>query len=113
MSLSRIARSGFGSVTTAGSAGAGAWPIEVRVSRIAGCANGFVPVSASQSVTPSEKRSLRASTRAESTCSGDMYAGVPATDERRVAARVAAASSVWPGAGCGRSTATPKSSTLT
>ena len=40
---------------------------------------GFDPVSASWSITPTEKRSERASRWEAVACSGDMYAGVPMT----------------------------------
>ena len=47
----------------------------------AGC-----PVSISKQSVPSENRSLRASTTAPVTCSGDMYAGVPQVSDAPVSA---------------------------
>ena len=63
---------------------------------------GFVPVTSWYSTTPAAKRSVRASTLAPITCSGDMYFSVPTIDPW---VRVASPPSVM--------RATPKSPSLT
>ena len=49
-----------------------------------GASNGRSPKSASYSVTPKAKMSVRASTVSRRTCSGAMYAGVPMSWSARV-----------------------------
>jgi hypothetical protein len=60
-------------------AGSGVSPNALMVSSTFDRANGLRPVAVSQSMTPSEKMSVRESTDAPRISSGDMYAGVPTT----------------------------------
>jgi len=71
--------------------------------------NGFEPVSISWRITPSENRSLRASTRSPRACSGDMYAAVPTSDPSTVRCSVRVSASCAPASSLSRCFATPKS----
>ncbi len=79
----------------------------MKISAVDFPSKGRRPVAISYSTTPSEKRSVRASSASPRACSGDMYATVPSVDPGRV--RCAAVASSEPAASSPNTFARPKS----
>ncbi len=97
------------------SEGGSAWSSASMTATVFAPSNGRRPARSSQSSTPSEKTSVRASTSRPRACSGDMYATVPSTapGAERVGSTPIGLQVLLPSPGTGRNAARPKSRTFT